>query len=135
MLQGKFRLDMKMLRMEKHRTRLRGEVQSLHRKNNGEGRAHPALGHKDPSSPVIPRFQQQETAETLCLDFILSLWNGRLLKLHYTSVSFSFDLRQFGLSSLNKQAFFLCSGVAPLTMRVSSIKQIAKSLGNTVPLP
>lgn len=40
-------------KMEKHRTRLPGEVQSLHRKNNGEGRAHPTTGPKDPSSPVI----------------------------------------------------------------------------------
>lgn len=44
---------MKMIRMEKHRNRLPGEVQSLHPRDNGKGRAHSAVGLEDPSSTVI----------------------------------------------------------------------------------
>lgn len=43
MLQGMFRLDMKTIRMEKHKNRLPGEVESLYHRKNDESRVHSAM--------------------------------------------------------------------------------------------
>jgi len=44
---------MEMMKIQTHRNRLPGDVQSLHHRNNGEGTAHSAMGPKDPFSTVI----------------------------------------------------------------------------------